>query len=123
MNGDSPTTLPKDLLSVQETPGMSAPLPWRVFYMNDCEWWVARSLEEAKVDAAKAWGCSVATAEADGMYDDPYELCDAELERLKFVVDRELPEKQWKRITFREELERRVAVGMMQPELFACTEY
>lgn len=103
---------------------MSAPLPWRVFYMNDCEWWCARTLQEAKEDAARTWGCSVEQAEKDGMYDDPYELCDAELDRLHYVDtdERERPVKKSRR-TFRDELAQRVAAGLSRPELFACTEY
>lgn len=115
-----------DLLGdpVAAAPPMTESLPMRVFRMNDCEWWMARTLDEAKQDAAHQWGYpSVLPAEKDEMFDEAHELSDEELARLKFVEDAEVPRDQWVRRTFREELDRRIAAGETKPGLFACTEY
>lgn len=99
---------------------MTAPLPWRVYRMNDYEWWVARTLDEAKADAAKQWGYSVEDAERDEMYDDPDELTDAEMEHLKFREDMFDPLSPTR--SFREELDRMIADGLSEPGFFAGTE-
>lgn len=113
------STLPEDeLLTVQETPGMTAPLPWRVFRMDDCDWWVARSLEEAKASYQHQTGVD------DESIEDARELTEQEMDKLHFVDvdDRERPVKKSRR-TFRVELAQRVGAGLSKPELFACTEY
>ncbi len=99
-----------------ETPSMTTPLAWRVFHMNDIDWWLARTLDEAKSDYTRQTG--------DEDLDDAYELTDEELDRLHFVDtdERERPVTKSRR-TFREELAQRVASGVNEPELFACTEY
>jgi len=105
------------LLSVQETPGMTTPLPWRVFKLTDCEWWVARTMAEAIEDYTRVTGEPVEK-------DDAHELTDADMDRLQFVDTDEgdLPIRGPRR-SFSEELARRVAEGLHRPELFACTEY
>lgn len=99
---------------------MTAPLPWRVYRLTDYEWWVARTLEEAKEDAAKQWGYTVDEAEEDEMFCDPEELSDAEMERLKFREDMLDPLSPVR--TFREELDRMIAEGLSEPGFFAGTE-
>lgn len=108
-----------ELLTVQETPGMTTPLPWRVFRINDCEWWVARTLDEAKSDYLRQTGCSEEEA-----FDDPHELDEATMDRLHFIDqdENERPLKDSRR-PFRTELAQRVAAGLSKPEMFACTEY
>jgi hypothetical protein len=111
-----------DLLGdpVPEIPAMTDPLPWRVFRMNDYEWWVARTLEEAKADYQQ----TVGPMPEDEAFDDPGELTDAELDRLKFIEDPEVPPTKWVRRTFREELERISKSEFdKKPGMFACTEY
>jgi hypothetical protein len=102
---------------------MTAPLPWRVFRLNDCDWWVARTLDEAKEDAARTWGFRY-VEDAENVFEEPQELDDATLDRLHFIDtdERERPVKTSRR-TFRAELAQRVAAGLSKPELFACTEY
>lgn len=117
MNEHKSTDLVGDPLP--ETPSMTAPLPWRVFRMNDCEWWVARTLAEAKAHYLEYTGCSEEEA-----FDDAHELDDESLDRLHYIdVDEsERPIKKSRR-TFRAELAQRVSAGLSKPELFACTEY
>ncbi len=109
-----------ELLCVQDTPGMTAPLPWRVFRLTDYEWWVARTLDEAKADAAKEWGYTVEEAERDEMFDEPHELSDAELENTKFQEYMDVATKRT--CTFREELDRMIAAGLSEPGFFAGME-
>lgn len=101
-----------------DTPSMTAPLPWRVFRMDDCDWWVAHTLEDAKASYQHETGVD------DESIEDARELTDAELDKLHFVDTDEggYPVKD-SRCTFREELTRRVSAGLSKPELFACTEY
>jgi hypothetical protein len=110
----------KDLLGnpMPETPPMTAPLPWRVFRMDDCDWWVARSLEEAKATYLHETG-------VDNEYvEDARELTDEEMDRLHYVDsdERDRPVKASRR-SFRVELAQRVSAGLSKPELFASTEY
>lgn len=97
---------------------MTAPLPWRVYRMDDCDWWVARTLEEAKASYKHETGID------DEHMEDACELTDDEMQRLHFVdtdeADRPVKES---RHTFAVELARRVSAGLSKPELFASTEY
>lgn len=109
-----------DLLGdpMPETPPMTEALPWRVFQLNDYEWWIARTLEEAIEDSMKQSGCPREE------YEDAVEVSEEGLDRLRFIEDPELPKSKWIRRTFREELARRVASEFEpKPGLFACTEY
>ena len=110
--------LSKDLqLTIQETPGMTAALPWRVFKVTDCDWWIARTLSEAIEDCKRQTGMDEELAEAR-------ELSEAELDRLKYIEGREQPRSKWVRRTFREELARRAACEWeKKPGMFASTEY
>ena len=91
---------------------------WRVFRMDDYDWWIARSLEEAKASYKNEVGVD------DKDIEDARELTEEELDRLHYVdVDEgERPVKKSRR-TFRAELAQRIAAGLSKPELFACTEY
>jgi hypothetical protein len=111
-----------DLLGdpVPPTPAMTDPLPMRVFRINDCDWWMARTSEDAKASYLEILG----PMPDDEAFDDPHELSDAELDRLMFVDvdDHDQPLKKTRR-TFREELQRRIDAGVTVPEMFASTEY
>lgn len=93
-------------------------IPWRIFCMDDCDWWVARTLEEAKASYKHETGVD------DTDIEDARELTEDEMDSLHYVDmdDRERPIKKSRR-TFRAELVQRVAAGLEKPELFACTEY
>lgn len=114
----------KDL--IQLDPGalplsaMTDPLPLRVFRLNDCDWWIARTLEEAKVSYQADCG-PMADEEA---FDEPRELTDEELDRLKFH-DRDDADRIIRKTirTFREELRQQIHVDPVTPRQFACTEY
>lgn len=81
--------------------------------MNDCDWWIAPSLEEAVADVYKYYNC-----DDKYMVEEPRKLTAKELDSLKFVVDAEPP----KVISFREELNNRIKMGA-KTEIFASTEY
>lgn len=106
---------PTDLLGdpAPDTPLMSAALPFRVYRMNDSEWWMARSLDEAR----EAYHACYGTDEHDTA--DARELTDEELDRLTFTDDEATP-----RVTrtFREELARQSATAT-EPDFFATTEW
>jgi hypothetical protein len=92
---------------------MSAPLPYRVYRMNDSEWWMARSLDEARTAYCACYGTEFSdTADAR-------ELTDDELKCLMFIDDESNPSA---RRTFREELERQAATAT-GAEFFATTEW
>lgn len=110
----------KDLLGdpLPPTPSMTAPLPWRVYRMDEYDWWVARSLDEAKASYKHRTGVD------DECIEDARELTDDELDTLHFI-DTDADERPIKKSqrTFREELAQRVAAGLSKPEMFASTEY
>jgi hypothetical protein len=89
--------------------------PWRVYWMNDCDWWIARSLDEAQSSYFHETGVDET--------EDVYELADEDMERLKIVENAELPHERRVCRTFKEELALRVSSGLSEPELFASTEY
>jgi hypothetical protein len=89
-------------------------LPWRVWCMNDCDWWLARSKREA-IDAYE---------EECGEREDPADVHEVKegLDTLKFTDGDERGRPVGPARTFREELARRVAAGITAPEMFATTE-
>ena len=112
----------KDLLGdpIVQPPAMNDSLPWRVFQLTDYEWWIARTMQEAKDDAARAWGFAGAhDPEAAEQLEDAYELSDQSLDTLIFEDDDQDPPV---RRTFRAEIAHRVAAGLSAPELFAMEE-
>ena len=96
-----------------ETPPMDAPLPWRVYRLNDCDWWVARTLEEAKADYLD----TVGPMSDDEAFDDPHELSDEDMDRLK-ITDVDDPKAT--KPTFREYLKQ---MAPRAPGMFASTEW
>lgn len=91
---------------------MDAPLPWRIYKLNDCDWWVARTLEEAKA----SWQETVGPDECEE-FEDAYELTDEDMDCLK-IADFDDPTAP--RQTFREYLK---AMAPTRPDMFASTEY
>ncbi len=93
-----------------------------VYQLNDFEWWMAPSLEEAIALAMKTTGCS----REEQVDETCHELTDAELDKLRFIdadePGAEEPEGGWPNRSFREELEARIAAGC-EAEMFATTEY
>lgn len=108
----------KDLLGdpTAATPAMTDPIPFRVYQLNDYEWWMARSLEDAIADWCSVTGCTTEDC------DDARELTDAELDSFRFFDEGVDESGNTITRTFREELARRVAAGETEPQLFATTE-
>lgn len=105
------------------TPSMTDPLPIRVFRINASEWWMARTLTEAKQD----YLATVGPMPEEDAFDDARELTDAELDSLQFTDDDGIDldggtQKAGKR-SFREELQARIASAAKCPQPFASTEY
>ncbi len=96
-----------------EVPPMNAALPWRIYKLNDCDWWVARTLEEAKTSFQATCG----PMDEDEAFDDPYELTDEDMDRLK-ITDHDDPKAP--KQTFREYL---YQMKPTRPDMFASTEY
>jgi len=85
----------------------------KVFNMNDCDWFMARSLEEAIYEYKKYLKSQDMDDEPE-YWEDAVELTEEEMDRLKYR-DEDLPEA----VTFREAL----AMRGSEPEFFASTEY
>jgi hypothetical protein len=96
-----------------DVPAMTDPLPWRVFRLNECEWYMARTLEEAIAEYRSVMG--LAEHEVASYLDRPRELTDQELDRLQFCDYEQSPPT---RRSFREELAARAPA----PQFFASTE-
>jgi hypothetical protein len=105
---------------------------WSIYQINDCDWWVARSLNEAIVDALR--GCYQMEVSDNPTLEElkafeGAELCDAheltaeEMDRLIFREEG-VDEDTYKRITrtFRAELTSRIESGTVAVGVFASTE-
>lgn len=82
----------------------------RVFYMNDCDWFMAPDIEQAKRLYKEMTGLP-----DDEAFDEPYELNDTQLERLRFM-DEDGGKRSFA------ELRQMIESGA-GPGLFASTEY
>ena len=85
----------------------------KVFRINDYEWYMANTLEEAIKLAMDLTGLPADEAAED----DAHEECEAEMNRMKFVDDDGVT-----RRTFAAELQRRIEAGLPTGP-FASTEY
>lgn len=88
----------------------------RIFQVNDCDWWMAESAEQARNSAIEAYGgddddCVLPLEEIE-------EVSATEMERLKFHDEDEEETR-----TFKEQLAKRIREGAAKPEIFASTEY
>jgi hypothetical protein len=113
-----------DLLgcTIADPPPMNAPLPWRVWQVNDVtDWVMARSAREA-AGCFVEWCASLGDARTedelrrDGDLKDPRELSDVELQKMCYRDGGPTG------CTFAEELAR-MAAGATAPNFFASTEY
>ena len=84
----------------------------KVFQLNDCDWWMAPTLEAAIEAAVQETGIP-----ADELVEDPHELTAADMRRLWIMADDGARER-----TFAAELERRLREDP-RVQLFASTEY
>jgi hypothetical protein len=92
---------------------------WRIFKLNDCDWWIARSIDEAKASFQKECG----PMPDDEAFDEPCELTDADMDTLKIAESDENERRTGKFLTFREYLIERIGDGLDSPEMFASTEW
>lgn len=95
---------------------------WKVYAMNDCDWYAARTPEEALEAMRGNMGYeSLEHLRADAMCDaEPEELSTAALNDLRFHLD---DSRTGPTISFREQLERMIADGDPLPGFFASTEF
>lgn len=91
----------------------------KIFRMNDCDWVAAESLEDA-FDVPEAQ-LGFSRDEWKDLCDDPKELTEEELDSHQFTPDPY--DKSNAKISFREELNRRIQLGEKFPQFFASTEY
>jgi hypothetical protein len=84
----------------------------KIFRLNDTDWYAGEDLESVKSAYLKDTGL-----EQDEAFDDPHELSDEEMERLKFTRDDQ------EKVSFRVELTSMIASGCTFPRMFASTEY
>jgi hypothetical protein len=94
---------------------------WKVYEMNDCDWYAARTPEEAMEAMRENMGYkSVEELREDAMCEsEPQELSDAALDELNYCLD----ERGGKEISFREQLNRMIQSGERLPGFFASTEF
>ena len=87
----------------------------RVFRVNDCDWWMVETKEQARDAAIAFYGSG-----PDDVYtlDEIAEVSDEAMDRLK-VGD----EDDGKTRTFRQQVAKRIKEGVTNPEMFASTEY
>lgn len=109
----------RDLLGDEtaDPPPMNAPLPWRVFQVGEDEWYVARSLAEAKAQAAQDWGYASEDPEFLEMVEDAHELLEWQMTAMKFHD----PE-TGATVSFRDELARQEQAGIKIAGFFAGRE-
>lgn len=89
----------------------------RVYEMNDCDWYIARSPVQALLKAMHDTGLTRSEVLGDGMAE-PREIREEELDRLKYY-----DEATEQHMTFRRALERWINNGEPVPAIFACSEY
>lgn len=86
----------------------------KVFKLNDYEFFMAETLEQAIAECAKDYGMP-----EDELTDNPFELSDKDLDEYIFKDD--INDANSSQRTFKEELQRRIAAGS-GPQVFAVTE-
>ena len=124
--------------TIMNTTSNEAALPpasgsaWSIYQINDCDWWVAKSLNEAIVDALRdCYGMKISDSPTpeELLPFEGAELCDAreltaeEMDRLMFREEW-VDEDTYKPIdrTFRAELTSRIESGTIAVGMFASTE-
>ncbi len=85
----------------------------KIFAINDCVWWIGKTLEECVSDYEAEYGDDIEEAR---------ELEDGELDSLKFV-DIDEDERRGESRSFREQLAIEIAEGGHFPRMFATSEW
>ena len=86
---------------------------WKIYRVNDCDWWMARSIDELREEIRGEYGDDDYIQE-----DELRELTEDDLDTTFFLVD---GYDEGPKILFREELNNRIA-NNPKPQLFASTE-
>lgn len=86
---------------------------WRIYEMDDCDWWLARSPQEARTSYAEYYGSD---AELEG---EPRELTRAEMRKLQYHSE---GNRNGDSHSFFHELKRRLKTST-KPQMFATTEF
>lgn len=97
----------------------------KIFKMNDCDWWAAETLEQAKEDCVTTFGGRY-PEDAEEFLDDVREVPGGNMSKLRFVDPDESDETTasgYVERTFRQELNDRIERGEKFPQPFASTEY
>lgn len=107
-----------DLLGdpIKPNPPMTAPIPFRVWYLNEYEYWVARNIEELRAAYIENHGEETWTDHCE----DARELTDAELEELRVCVTDENDDATGEKISFAEYLR---DLNPDEPEYFCGSEW
>lgn len=96
----------------------------RVFRLNDCDWFAGEDLESCiKGFFADYLGETDTPKNREEYLDEPNELSDEELDRLKFTDIEGEWGKQGQQYTFRKALENMIKGEVEFPVLFASTEF
>jgi hypothetical protein len=83
----------------------------RVFKVNDCDWWMAETAEQAKLAAIEFYG-------DEDMVEEVEELTDEQMNSHTFYDEDDETTR-----TFEAQLLKRIKEGATEPEMFASTEY
>lgn len=97
-------------------PTDTAAEPIKIFKLNDCDWFAARTMEEAIACARAEFDYG------DDSIEDPHELTDEELDTHLFQFRNDY-DRPLESMSFRAALAKRIADGERFPYLFASTEY
>ena len=101
-----------------------------IYQMNDCDWYAAETLDEAKLCMAKMVANGEVTPAFEKEFlDNPRWIDDAEMDSLKFCEEYDertdyANELDYRRkVSFREKLRQMIDAGEKFPTFFASTEY
>lgn len=92
------------------------PLKIKVFKMNDCDWMAAKTITEAKKAYLEL--VVLGSLDDDEAFDDPSELGPKAMAHFRYHDTDQNTSR-----SFQDELEARIARGVVFPEYFATTEY
>lgn len=95
---------------------------WKIYEMNDCDWYAARTPEEAVEAMRENMGYkSIEELRGDAMFEsEPQELSDGDMDRLSFYLD---DSGKGQKISFRAQLQRMIEGADELPGFFASTEF
>ena len=90
----------------------------KVYKLNDYDWWAGNTLEEVKKSYINETGVSKEEA-----FEEPYEVSEADMNKLKFYTTEHNDKGEEITRTFREELDYIIKEGQKFPCAFACMDW